>query len=397
MRILLVQNRFYPAIGGAETHVYLLSKYLARKGHDVTVYTTNSLSNKDVASFSFVPPFIRREEDKRDMPSEEYINGVRVKRFDFKFRYWSFNWAPDMFKELKENIKYFDIIHAHGYHTSTSVVSCYHAKRWNRPFILTGHLLTIPDSISPTAKFFKKTYDLSLGSWLIRNSSKLIATTEDNAQEYEKIGAKKDRIVTIPNGIELGSYFNINKKTEKKLKEDDDILLFVGRLEWHKGVRDVLEIMPKILERTPAKFIIVCEDYGSKSELVELAKKLKINENIVFTGKISRRDLIAIYRQSSIFVFPSKNENFGVVLLEAMVTRTLCIAYSIPSVRSVIKNGENGILVKDKEELLDKILYYLTNADERREIENNALKYVRKYDVKNIVDAIENVYTEVLD
>jgi len=375
MRVLLVQNRFYPAIGGAETHVYLLSKYLAKKGHDVTVYTTNSLSSDDVTSLSLAPPFIRRGKTKRDLPLEETLNGVKVKRFDFKFRYWSFNWIPDMFKELKETVKNFDIIHAHGYHVSTSLVSCYYARKWNKPFILTGHLLTIPEDLPLTAKFFKKIYDSSFGRWLIRNSSKLIATTEDNAKEYKQLGAEEDKIIIIPNGIELEDYFNNSeisiKSVEEKygIEKNHSVLLFVGRIERYKGIQEVIEIMPIITRSFPdIKFIVVGQDYGFKSELIRLARKLEVLENILFTGAVPKEDLIALYKRADIFVFPSRNENFGIVLLEAMATKTLCIAYSIPSVRNIIKDGKNGILVKNKSEFLDKILYYLNNIDEKKRL-----------------------------
>ena len=57
MRVLIVQTRFPPALGGQEKHVYQLVKYLALDGYDVTVYTTSSLSSEDVYSFSLRPPF----------------------------------------------------------------------------------------------------------------------------------------------------------------------------------------------------------------------------------------------------------------------------------------------------------------------------------------------------
>ena len=152
MKILMVQHRFPPAIGGSERHTYLLSKELIKKGHDVVVYTTNSLTNEDILSL----PFFKREAEKPNLSRKGEVENIKVNRFDIAFRYWSFNWIPEMFRELKKNISEFDIIHAHGYHISSSLVGCHYAKKSGKPFILTAHDLIIPDDLPTDAKLFKK-------------------------------------------------------------------------------------------------------------------------------------------------------------------------------------------------------------------------------------------------
>jgi glycosyltransferase involved in cell wall biosynthesis len=119
MKILIVQNRFFPAIGGVEKHTYLLSTILAQKGHEVTVFTSSSTSLDDVPNLSVIPPFVKRVTSS--LPTEDKIGNVKVKRFDMKYRFWSINWIPDMFREIKNNIDTYDIIHAHGYHVTTSL------------------------------------------------------------------------------------------------------------------------------------------------------------------------------------------------------------------------------------------------------------------------------------
>lgn len=143
MKILLVQNRFYPAIGGGEKHTCLLSKYLAKKGHEVTVYTTTSLSKDDVFSMALSPPFFIKPKMKANLPKEEVIENVIVKRFDMKLRFWSFNWIPEMFKELKKTAQEFDIIHAHGYHIPSALASCYYAKKSKKTIYINS---TRPDN-----------------------------------------------------------------------------------------------------------------------------------------------------------------------------------------------------------------------------------------------------------
>jgi len=400
MKILFVQNRFYPAIGGAERHTYLLSKYLAKKGHEVTVYTTTSLSKDDVLSIALSPPFFVKPKINANLPKEEFIEIFTVKRFDMRLRFWSFNWIPEMFKKLKATAHEFDIIHAHGYHISSSLAGCYYAKKCKKPFILTAHDLIIPDDLPTDAKLFKKIYDKTFGRYLLKNSTRLIALTEDQIQQYAERGGDVSKIRIIPNGIELDKYRNAKTNPDIIAKygidDVDKVLLFVGRIDKYKGIQDVIEAMPVILSKHHnIKFIVVGGDYGYKSELKKLSEKLNVDKSVVFTGNISKEELIELYKRADIFVFPSKMEGFGIVLLEAMASGTLCIAYSIPSVRKIIKDNENGVLVKNKNELLDKILYYLDNVEEKKKIETNAFKYVENYDIKSIITKLVMIYEEI--
>jgi len=394
----MLSHRFPPAVGGGENHVYMIGRELIKRGYDVTVYTTNSLTSEDIPSL----PFLKLKVKKPNLPKEEFIDGIAVKRFNIRFRYWSFNWIPEMFKKLKATAHEFDIIHAHGYHISSSFAGCYYAKKNEKPFILTAHDLIIPDDLPTDAKLLKKIYDKTFGRYLLKNSTRLIALTEDQIQQYAERGGDVSKIRIIPNGIELDKYRNTetNRDIIAKYGIDnaDEVLLFVGRIDKYKGIQDVIEAMPVILSKYPnIKFIVVGGDYGYKGELEKLSKKLNGDKSIIFTGNIPKEELIELYKRADIFILPSKMEGFGIVLLEAMAAKTLCIAYSIPSVKRVIKNNENGVLVKDKKELLNKILYYLDNIEERKRIETNALEYVEKYDIKNIINSIEKVYKEALN
>lgn len=395
----MVQNRFFPSIGGAEKHVYLLSKYLIKHGHGVTVYTSTSLSKDDVLSLSLRPPFIINPIQKEKPFYEEVLEKINIKRFDMKLKFWSFNWIPDMSKELKTNISDYDIVHVHGYHISSSLVGCYYAKKNNKPLILTAHDLIIPMDLPMDAKLLKFLYDKTFGKILIKNASKLIALTEDNVKQYDERGADLSKISLVPNAVELDKYENIRIDegilAKYGISDDDDILLFVGRIDKYKGIQDILEILPNILLIRPnIRLIVVGSDYGYRDHLELLAKDLNIADRIIFTGIIPDDELTQIYKLSDLFVFPSKMEGFGIVLLEAMINKTLCIAYPIPSVRKVIKNNENGILVADKKELMNKILYYLENDEERRDLEDKAFKYVKIYDIRNVVEQLEKIYME---
>jgi len=402
MKILFIQHRVFPALGGSEKHTCLLSKYLSLKGHNVEIFTSTSLKKDDLLSFSLSYPFIKKPKNIAHVQPDEIISGIKIKRYEIKFRFWSFLWIPDMNNDIKKNLDKFDIIHSHGYTLSYSLIACYYAKKKSKPFILTAHDIIISQELPIEAKIFKKLYDITFGKYLLKNSERLIALTDDQIPQYLASGAPIDKIRIVPNGIELEKFLKVTINSsildQFKIKENDDILLFIGRIEKYKGIQDIIKIMPEILKIYPnLKLFIVGEDYGFKFQLIKYAKKLNILNKIFFTGPISEANLLQLFKRADIFVFPSKMEGFGIVLLEAMASNTLCIAYDIPSVRKVISNGENGILIKSSDELFIKILYYLKNIEERAEIEKKALQFVQEYDMKNIINKIENIYKEVLN
>jgi glycosyltransferase involved in cell wall biosynthesis len=109
-------------------------------------------------------------------------------------------------------------------------------------------------------------------------------------------------------------------------------------------------------DRLNVKLIIIGEDAGYKGELEKLARKLRVDDKIIFAQTVSEKEKIELFHRADIFPFPSKMEGFGIVLLEAMATNTLCIGYSIPAIKKIINNKENGILVDNKSEFFDNIL-----------------------------------------
>ncbi len=388
MRILMLQHRLFPSIGGTQEHVHTLSRELVKRGNEVTVYTLNSLNNEDIPCLYLKPPFAIQKIRSPGLLEKETIDGICVRRFDVALRFWSFIWSPGLFRELKRDIEKYDIVHAHGYHLLSSVYGCYLAKKRRKTFVLTGHDMLITDDLPLSARILKRIYDLSLGRYLLKNSSKIIALTEDQVGQYCKIGGDKEKITVIPNSIDLETYGS-GENSDKSGKN----LLFVGRIEKYKGLQDVVGMMPGLLASEPdVRLTIVGSDGGFRREIESLSEKLGVRERIIFTGEISREDLLKKYREADIFVFPSKMEGFGIVLLEAMASGLPCVAYSIPSVRTVLKHRRTGLLAENKEEFFENILCLLKNEDVWNEIRESAMQYVKRYSVENMADLTEQVY-----
>lgn len=409
MKLLMINHHYYPSLGGGQEYVKLLSEGLVNKGNDVTVYTTNSLTNEDINSIQLAPPFFKRGEKIKSLKKEENINGVNIERFKVKFRLYSFNIIPEMFKLLKNKkaIKKYDVVTAYGFNLLTSVVACYYSKKYKIPFVLNGVDVLIPKTLPLSAKLLKWFYDITFAKYLIKNSKFIISFTEDHFEEYIKRGAKKSQMKTIPPPLILEDY-NINisegfkskygiKKGSSNSNQDDKIIFYAGRITEHKGIHHVIKKLLEIKKKIPnVKFFIAGKDYGYKKNIQELIRKNKLEDNVFFVGpfKAREKELIQFFKIADVFVLPSNMEGFGIVLIEAMACGTPCIAYNISAVREVINNGKNGFLVNDKNELRDKIIEILSNPNISKKMENYCLSYVEQYSQPSIVEKLQNIYKE---
>jgi len=135
---------------------------------------------------------------------------------------------------------------------------------------------------------------------------------------------------------------NRNKIDQKKF------ILSVARLDKvdrGKGITDVLEALPYVLDKYPGINYIIVGSGDDLPRLKELARKLNISENVIFTGRVTDFDLAYFYAHCEAFIMPSSKEGLGIVFLEAMAFSKPVIACACGGSREVVVNGETGFLV----------------------------------------------------
>jgi glycosyltransferase involved in cell wall biosynthesis len=383
MHVIQVAPRFPPAIGGLEEHVYQISRELVRRGHNVAVVTSN-------------------ESDGKACPVQtETVEGIRVYRFPL--------FMPKMFRELwfiPEILKSFlqlrgDIIHVHGYRCLSSFNAVYFAQLRNIPSVLTPH------GIYPTRSVMnglaKAVFDRVFGRLLLSFSDKIIALSEHNRRLLLQVGASADKIVMVPNGVNIEDYANLRRSKEilDELNSDGPLLLYVGRIDWNKRVENVVEAMPLILKDFPsARFVLVGPDYGNYvNMLMDLARKLEVEHSLVIAGNVSRDKLRQFYSVADVFLLPSSYEGFGLSMLEAMSSRIPVIASSSGGPGDILDHEVHAWLLKESTpDEISKSVYAVLKDDSLREnLVKKAFELVkRKYTWKSVVDRLEMVYGKTI-
>lgn len=379
MRILQVTPRFPPAIGGVEEHVYRISCELTRRGHNVTVITSNEVDGK-------ISPV-----------KKENLDGIEVCRFPL--------FMPSIFRELwliPEVVKIVreveaDVVHAHGYRCLSSLEAVYVSHIRGVPSVLTPHGIYPHRSLAN--RFAKDFFDKSSGRLLLNSSDTIIALSRHNERLISNLGASEHKIVIVPNGVDAGEYANLHRSRRilEELHSDGPILLYVGRIDWNKRVDKIVEALPAILKDFPsAKLVVVGPDYSNcVNELWGISKKLKVTDSLVITGNVSREKLLEFYSVANVFLLPSSYEGFGLSMLEAMCSKIPVIASPSGGPGDILKDRTHALLLKESNsyEISRLVHDVLTNQSLKEELVKNALELVEtKYTWENVVDHLEMVY-----
>ena len=229
MKILHVISSFPPAYsyGGALKIAYDYSQALSNLGNDVTVYTTDV---KDLNS---------RFEIKENPQWIEDVEVYRFKNLSNHLATKNLPIAPSLASDLKKNIKNFDIIHLHEYRSFQAFAVSYYSKKNSIPYVLQPHGSA---KVILEKQNLKNMFDKLCGETIIRNSCKLIAVSNVELSQLDKL--KPNNTVVISNAMNTSDYANLPKKGNFKdkygLPHNEKLILYLGRIHKIKGLNNLI-------------------------------------------------------------------------------------------------------------------------------------------------------------
>ena len=247
------------------------------------------------------------------------------------------------------------------------------------------------------------------GKWVLRqlrNSSKVIVLSEEIEQEAHALGVPPDAITRLPNGVDTDRFTPLTAeqrtslRTEKRLEEEEQVLLFSGRLVHRKGLDLVLDSWPAISTAYPGAHLWILGNGTNQEEAVEgkLKQRVLTEElpHIHWLGET--REPESFLQSADVFVFPSRREGFSNTLLEAMACALPTVASNIGGNTDVMIDGANGLLFpSDNADLLEeKLLSLLGSEDERKRLEEQAREdVIRDYSIASIAQRYAELYKEL--
>ena len=316
-RIAIFTPYFLPHSGGVERYVYEISKRFVKIGKEVAIITSKFANEKRI----------------------EEINGVKV----YRLSSWDIigGWPyPKIKASNKRLIKKVlspnpDLIISNTRFFYHSFLAYRIAKSRGIKFVHIEHGSNFPELGSRLKNLVAKTYDLTVGKYVIGGASTVIAISESAAKFAKSLGAKKT--VVIPNSVDTD--FFAPEQNERKTV----VVTFVGRLIPSKRVEDLIEAVKGIND--PPILNIV----GAGPQTNNLKALAKDYDNIFFYGEQDEDFIKNILSRSDIFVNPSVSEGLPTTILEAASCALAIIATNAGGTTEIIHDRENGLIVPAKD------------------------------------------------
>jgi len=391
MKILQVINAYYPpySSGGAAFVAHNISKALARKGHQVTVYTTNVLSRDKLFTF-------RRN---------SYLkNGVKVYYFSNTIYKPSIHiyFSKELLDAIRKNIVEYDVIHLHEYRSYIGIITACYSKKFGVPYVLQAHG-QLPEI--GAWRELKRLFDIFFGYRLLRGASRVIALSRVEAKQYKHMGVPEEKIAIIPNGIDLSEYANLPPKGSFKkfnVPEDRKIILYLGRIHKIKGIDFLIKAYAYLKNKMNFKdavLVIAGPDDGYLSEIKYLAQASGVSNSILFVGPLYGEDKLAAYVDSEVYVLPSRYETFPMTILEAYACGKPIVASRVGGLKDLVIDRETGLLFEpgNVAQLAKSIFNLLNSNDVAKEMGLKGKNFVREnFTIEKVMKRLEKVYEEAV-
>ncbi len=239
----------------------------------------------------------------------------------------------------------------------------------------------------------------------IKEVDHFIATTERAKNTLILEGVDPNKISVIFMGIDTEKFLPQNKDKQllKKynLKNDDFIILTIGRLVWEKGIHDVIKSVKKLIDRDKNIKLLIIGDGPMYNKLIKISKRLNISNNVKIIKKIEYSFIPKIHNLADLFVLasipvPGWQEQFGMVLIESMACGKPVISTLSGSIPEVI--GNCGILVPpaDSYELSKHLKKLYKDKALRKNLGNESRKRALElFDANKVSEKIKEIFLKV--
>ncbi len=335
LSVLMLSWEFPPfKVGGLAAHVYDLSKMLVKKGFEIHIVTCSFPGTKDY----------------------ELVDGVHVHRFDAyeipapEFLQWDLNMNVLMERKAIEIIKKYniDVLHAHDWLVALAAIGLKHLYR--KPLLVTIHSL---ERGRRNGLFNDGQHMIDqIENQLIQEAwHNIVCSQYMQSLCHFSFTFPNDKMTIIPNGVRYND-FSIELSTKEKKEhhkkyaaENEKIIAYIGRLVPEKGVNILLNAVKLVLKKLPNTKFVVAGEGWHRNELERIARELKIEEKVLFTGYLPEEDFLPYFNVADILVVPSTYEPFGIVALEGMATKTPIIVSDVGGLSEIVDHRWTGMKV----------------------------------------------------
>ena len=383
MRIGIFTDVYSPYICGIVTSEVMLKKALEKMGHEVYVVTAN------LENFHYL-----YDEKERVLKIPGIPTGIYETRLTsfYPFR------AVNIIK--KWNL---DIIHSQtefGIGTFARVIG----KQYDIPVVHTYHTMYEDYKDYLTKGYFDgastKIVQYITKFYCDKTIQELIVPTKKTYDLFKKKYKYDRNVHIIPTGIEIERFFaeNIDNARVKELRSElgfkasDAVILYLGRIGYEKRIDFLIQNHTTLLKKCKNAKLLIVGDGPDLDKFKEMVKKLKIEDSVVFTGKVGWEETKYYYNLADIFVTASDTETQGLTVVEALASSLPVVALDDESFRNVVIDGLCGYLFKDKKDYIKKLSELIEDKQLRTRMGNQGRINVEPYSSRYFAERVLDVY-----
>jgi len=383
LNIAMFTNNYFPFIGGVPISITRLTKGLRSQGHNVVI---------------FAPKYPNGCLEDANVIRCNLLIYYKTRPFDFAI-------VNIFSSEIEKRFitKNFDVIHVHHpFWMGTKGLEL--GKKYGLPVILTYH--TRLEKYAHNLPLLKQTFENIASHKLIRNFAQkcdaIIAPTNSASEYLVNIGVSRDKTI-LPTGVDFDFYNNMDHNSIehiiKKYKSQNEVVLCsVSRLTQEKNIYFLLEGIKRIKDNTKVPFkCIIIGDGPEKENIIKTIEDQGLKDKVILVGTVSPEEICKYYMASDIFIFSSRSETQGMVILEAMAGKCAVVAIRSSGIEDIIQNEYNGFKTKADIALWsEKVIYLMEHPKILKEMCQNAYDFSNKFSIEAMADNTVEVYRNAI-
>jgi len=212
------------------------------------------------------------------------------------------------------------------------------------------------------------------------------------AERAKKLGARQDRVVIIPNGVDLAL------AKDSRAEPITGRIVCVARLSWEKGLDFLVKAMPEVVAEFPQAHLVLVGEGDKRQEIECLAKELNLGDKVKLLGKLPHEKTLKEIGKSEIFICPSLAEGLGIVFIEAQACGVPVIGTCVGGIPDVICDNETGLLVEPRssEAISQALKKMFGNEELRQRLKQTALQNLERFNWNKIVEQVSEQYQNLL-
>jgi len=383
MKILTVLTYYRPHTSGLTIYAERLARAFAKRGHEVTVMTTQY---------------------DRSLPREEMMDGVRVVRVPVAFRLSKGVIAPTFGWVATKLVWQHDVVQMHLPQFDAPGVAL-RGRLFGKPAVLTYHCdLQLPSGLFNRLVNTVVDFQNNMAGIL---ADHIVTYTQDYADHSPFISHYASKLTPILPPVELPSLTPGAAQAfadKNSVKERRPVIGMAARFASEKGVEVLLDAMPAILEKYPkgqvlfaGQYLDVMGEHAYAERLMPRIREYESNGHWKFLGILDPQQMAAFYPNLDVLTVPSLNstEAFGLVQIEAMLNGVPSVPSALPGVRQpVLMHGMGRVSeIGDPASLAEAIIEVL---DEAEKYKKDPSEIRRQYDPDSVAAEYEKLFARLM-